>query len=306
MVQTDAPAPLYPSARYRETFDGLLNPRRGATLPAATPRARLNNLSARARSANGEARLMVGASVAGEHPDSLIIRAVGPSLQVFGTSDPMPNPRLLIYAGAAVDIDLDDWSQTPSLDTLNASTLATGAFALVENSRDAALLASFSPGTLTAHAPPADGTPGAALLEIYEADEDASTYLSNFSARARVAGGENVLIVGLVTTGGNLRLLIRGAGPALSALGVADALQDPILEIYRGNERIAVNDNWSADPAHQATISAATQSAGAFPFTTGSRDAGVLLTLPPGAYTAVIRSQDGRPGIGLVDVYLVP
>jgi hypothetical protein len=114
------------------------------------------------------------------------------------------------------------------------------------------------------------------------------------------------LIAGFVTTGGSLRLLVRAVGPALSALGVADALPDPVLEIYRGNELIAANDNWSADTAQAGVTAAAAQTVGAFSFATGSRDAGVLLTLPPGAYTAVMRSQDGHPGIGLVEVYLVP
>jgi hypothetical protein len=98
---------------------------------------------------------------------------------------------------------------------------------------------------------------------------------------------------------------VRGVGPALSGLGVTDALTDPQVEIFRGSERIAVNDNWSVEPARAAEIAAAAAQVGAFPLIPGSSDASVLLTLSPGTYTAIVRARDGIGGIGLVEVYVV-
>lgn len=307
MVESSAPVPLFPSTRYREKWSSVLNPRRSVPLPSNPTHAHLGNLSARAQSRGGPDTLIVGATVTGARPDSLLVRAVGPGLQAFGIANPMSNPRLVIYRGATLDLDLDNWSDAPSTDTLAAATAETGAFPLADNSKYAALLASFAPGSLTAQAVPADGVGGVALLELYEADGDESTGLSNLSARAHVGAGEDVLDAGFVTSGeGNLRLLIRGIGPALAGFGVTGALSDPELEIYRGTERIVTNDNWSADPKQALEVAVAARSVGAFPLPTGSTDASVLLTLPAGTYTAQLRAHDGQLGTGLIEIYVLP
>ena len=49
--------------------------------------------------------------------------------------------------------------------------------------------------------------------------------------------------------------------------------------------------------------SSATRSAGAFPFANGSRDAAILVMLPPGAYTAQLSGVSGGTGVGIVEVY---
>lgn len=307
MIESRAPVPLFPSTRYVQKWDSPLNPRRNVRLPSNPSRPHLSNLSARAQGANGADTLIVGATVTGPRPDSLLIRAVGPGLSAFGIANPMPNPRLVIHRGSTVDLDLDEWSQAPSLDALTAATGETGAFTLADNSKDAALLASFGPGSLTAQAVPGEGTAGVVLLELYEADGDDATALNNLSARARVGPGENVLAAGFVVVGeGSLRLLIRGIGPALTGLGVAAALTDAELVIYRGPEQIAVNNNWSADSTQAMSIAAAARTVGAFPLTNGSADASILITLPAGTYTAQLRARDGRGGTGLVEVYVVP
>lgn len=307
MFQTDAPVPLFPSSRYWQGFDGALNPRRGATLPASSRSPRLLNLSARAYSAAPPEVLIAGAAVTGDRPKSLLIRAVGPGLSGFGVAGAMPNPRLATSRGAAGDIDLDDWSQTPNGEALAAATTEVGAFGLVDGSKDAALLASFSRGPLTAQVQAGEGAPGVVLLELYEADQDASSRLINLAARARVGAGDEVLIAGFVTGGeGNLRVLVRGIGPGLTSLGVAGAVDDPQLEIYRGTGLVASNDNWSAVAADANQVAAAAVQVGAFPLANGSADAALVLTLPPGTYSAQVRSRDGRAGNGLVEVYVVP
>ena len=101
-------------------------------------------------------------------------------------------------------------------------------------------------------------------------------------------------------------MLVRGIGPALAGLGVANALPDPEVEIFRGNERIATNDNWSANTADAEAITKAAAQVGAFALPPGSADASVLVTLPPGVYSAHVRPHDGRNGVGLAEVYLVP
>jgi hypothetical protein len=42
---------------------------------------------------------------------------------------------------------------------------------------------------------------------------------------------------------------------------------------------------------------------GAFSLATGSADSAMVLTLPPGAYTAEVSGADGGTGIALVEIY---
>lgn len=307
MVETSAPVPLYPSSRYVQRWDGALNPRPLSSVPTVAPVAHLSNVSARAVTSGPDDPLIVGANITGFRPKSLLVRAVGPTLATFQVPNACANPALQIYRGTVADIALDDWSQSPDADALAATTTATGAFPLPDASADAAVLASFAPGTLTVHGVPATGTAGSILVELYDAEIDASAVVNNLSVRARIAGGDNTLLAGFATSGpGNLRLLIRAVGPTLGTFGVNEALADPRLEIYHGQDVIATNDNWSADANLRATIEAAAASTGAFPLPDGSRDAAMIISVPAGAYSAVVHSQDGSAGTGLVEVYVLP
>jgi len=117
--------------------------------------------------------------------------------------------------------------------------------------------------------------------------------LLNISTRARVEKGENAMIGGIIVQGpASKKVLIRGLGPSLPLTG---ALSDPILELYDSTGTlIASNDSWTTN---RLSI-LGTQLAPSSP-----REAAILRTLDPGAYTAVVREKSGQPGIALVEVY---
>ncbi len=130
--------------------------------------------------------------------------------------------------------------------------------------------------------------------------------LANLSTRAQVGSGESVLIPGFVLAGdAPRRVLVRAIGPGLTAFGVAGALADPTLEVLRGSEVVAANDNWQAQPAGAAAATAAVD-AGAFPLAAGSRDAALVLNLAPGAYTLRVAGVGGATGVALAEIYLLP
>jgi hypothetical protein len=113
----------------------------------------------------------------------------------------------------------------------------------------------------------------------------------------RVEVGDNVLIAGFIIEGTeNKRILIRGTGPSLATSGVADPLQDPTLQVSLGGEIITTNDNWPDNPNAAEIITT-----GLAP--TNITEPAVLVTLAPGAYTAVLRGRDNGTGVGLVEVY---
>ena len=130
---------------------------------------------------------------------------------------------------------------------------------------------------------------------------DAGT-LINVATRATISPGERAVIAGFTLRGdGPKTMLVRVAGPALAAFGVRDALAAPGLELYAGGVRLAENFGWSAG-SDAAAVAAATAAVGAFAFAPGSADAALLVTLPPGGYTAVVRSAAGTGSV-LVEAY---
>jgi hypothetical protein len=131
----------------------------------------------------------------------------------------------------------------------------------------------------------------------------AAQRLANLSTRARAGTGEQVVIAGFVIAGDESKpVLIRAVGPTLTAFGVDGALAAPKLDLYRGSTVIATNTGWSRS-ANAVEIAAAATRSGAFAFAAGSADSALLTTLAPGAYTAIISSASGAPGVALAEVY---
>jgi hypothetical protein len=264
---------------------------------------RLINLSSRAKVGAGESVLITGFVIGGTDSKKVLIRAVGPALSAFGLASPLPNPAITIYQGANLIAQNDDWSKD---DAAEISRL--GAFAFTAGSKDAALLTTLKPGAYTAQIADPSGTgTGVALAEIYDASVNPNAdyqRLVNISSRGRVTPDDGVLIGGFVVTGNSPKtLLIRGIGPALTNFGIAGALADPALTIYQDSKAIATNEGW----ANNAAITTAAIQTGAFTLASGSKDAAVLITLNPGAYTAQIKSaKNASSGVALIEIYEVP
>ncbi|QYM77876.1 immunoglobulin domain-containing protein [Horticoccus luteus] len=118
------------------------------------------------------------------------------------------------------------------------------------------------------------------------------SYLSNLSVRAAMDEGQT-LIVGFVVSGTAKPILVRAAGPALDTFGLA-GVADPHLALYQGTNLVAGNDDWDDSLATVFTH------LGAFPFTSGSKDAALLQTLT-GVYTA--QASGTGNGSVLVEAY---
>lgn len=259
---------------------------------------RLTNLSVRAQASAAEP-LIAGFVTSGGLPTSALIRAVGPTLSTYGVTDGMADPRLTITRDGATLAENDNWSSSLAL-----RFTAVGAFPLPAGSNDAALESLINAGSHTAIARPAMGGAGTTLVELYESADLTAAVLPrrfiNVSARGPVTP-QGPLIAGFAISGEvPVSLLIRGAGPALAPFGVNGALSNPRLTLFRGNTQLWENDNVEA-----ATLPVAA-AVGAFPFLAIGRDAAMLITLPPGSYTAVLENVDNTPGTALIEVYEAP
>jgi hypothetical protein len=165
-------------------------------------------------------------------------------------------------------------------------------------------------GSYTVQLTSGDATAGTGLAEVYDgtaAFAAGTPRLVNLSARTNVAEGSGgVLIAGFVVAGPSAKtVLVRGIGPALQIFGVTNALADTQLSLFRESALLAANDNWYEAPNALSIGTVATQ-VGAFGLAPGARDAALLLSLPPGSYTAQVRSVTGAPGNALIEVYEVP
>jgi hypothetical protein len=130
--------------------------------------------------------------------------------------------------------------------------------------------------------------------------------LANISTRSQVGTGNAVQIAGFVISGSAPKtVLIRAAGPALVPYGVAGTLNDPTLELHNTTGTIGFNDDWSADSAKAADIEGVGSQVGASAWTRGSKDAAIVVTLNPGAYSAIVAGKNGATGIAIVEVFEV-
>ncbi len=265
----------------------------------------LSNLSIRARAGTGDQTMIVGLNIGGAGTSgakALLARAVGPTLTNYGISGMLADPVLTV-SGAA-NTSNDDWNNDAQVTSASA---ATGAFALAASSKDAALFTNnATAGTYNLLLTGKAGATGLALLELYDATPTsafttATPRFVNFSARAFVGTGDNILITGFAISGTTPRkVLIRAVGPTLANYGLTSALADPTLAVFNGNTKVAENDNWDA-----STATAQAQS-GAFALAAGSKDAVIVTTLNPGVYSIQVSGVAASTGVALIELYEAP
>jgi YVTN family beta-propeller protein len=125
--------------------------------------------------------------------------------------------------------------------------------------------------------------------------------LGNISTRMQVGTGNDVMIGGFVIGGTKpKRVAIVATGPSLSGSGIANPLANPTLTLVRSSDQsvIATNDDWQSAGNH-ADLSAS----GFAP--SHPLEAAILIDLPPGAYTAIVRGVNDGTGISVIGVYEV-
>ena len=255
------------------------------------PTTLLANLSVRTTLATGQ-RLIPGFVTNGNKP--LLLRVAGPTLTALGLGlSGYPDPVLQVYNASSELIDQNDnWPAS-----LSSTFIQVGAFAFTD-ARDSALLTSLAGPNSAIVTGNGSGT---VLMELYDTQTDYSNRLVNVSARNQVGIGADALILGFVISGtGTKQLLIRGIGPAFAHYGVGGFLVDPYLEVFNlAGVKINEVDNW--DPSLVSTFT----QVGAFALDANSKDAALLVTLPPGIYSVKLTGKNNTTGEGLVEVYEV-
>ncbi len=268
---------------------------------------RLSNLSVRGYAGTGDQTLIAGFTIAGRgRSKAVFVRGLGPAIAALGVDGAVEDPTLTVFEGFQPAGANDNWGGTA---TLRNTATRLGAFPIDDRaSRDAAVMLALPAGaSYTVHVAAA-AAGGTALAEMYDADDRAtlgldSPRLSNLSSRALVPAYGEGIIAGFVLAGTTRQtVLLRAVGPGLAQFGITNGAADPRLELFRGDTRIVMNGDWGGE----RQIAALSTAVGAFALpAASSKDAALLLTLAPGAYTAVVRGGQ-TAGQVLLEVYEVP
>ncbi|HEX7231369.1 MAG TPA: choice-of-anchor Q domain-containing protein [Candidatus Binatia bacterium] len=299
---------------------------------------RLGNISTRSRVLTGDNVMVGGFIIDGVTPLRVLVRSRGPSLggAPFLVSGTLANPSLRLFSGQNVIAQNDNWQDAPNcsggffcegaaqiaktgLDPCQPNTGQAGAppNCILES----AILITLPPGAYTAVATGANGETGVALVEVFEVDDAVEAELSNISTRSFVQTGDNVMIGGLIIEGNApATILIRARGPSMSGAPffVPGTLPDPFLQLFSGQNVIAQNNNWQDSPSCGGLVcgNAAQIAASRLdpcqpnPGQTTSppncgQESSILITLPPGAYTAIVSGVGGGTGVGLVEAFQI-
>jgi hypothetical protein len=143
------------------------------------------------------------------------------------------------------------------------------------------------------------------MAEVYDLDAtDWPVRFASLSTLGYTGPGDNVLTPGFIISGdGPKRLLIRAVGPTLGAApyNVSGVLADPQFRVVPLGQDLTVasNDNWGGT----AELQAAFVQTNDFALPVGSKDAAVVVRLPPGGYTVQATGVGDTTGTVLVEIY---
>jgi len=282
------------------------------------PISRLANLSILTTLSAASPLLTMGTVVGGSGTagtKALLIRAAGPSLGALGVPGTISDPELSVYSGPTVVAANDNWGGTSALLTAFAEV---GAFPFISaTSTDAAVYSyALQGGGYSVQVTGVNGVAGTVIAEIYDSTPPVSSPRSpaldqrfrpqNAGRGRNPDGGIRHRRHGLQTGARPRGWPGLGAGPVLSARSDGQSA----IALYSNGNVIASNDDWGTPvgpgAATATQLNAAFAQVGAFALPLGSQDAAILVTLPPGLYSAQVSGVNGSAGQAIVEVYEVP
>ena len=261
------------------------------------------NISTRLEVGTGDNVLIEGFIVQGPPGSSkkIIVRAIGPSLSQAGVNDALANPTLEIHDGSGATVATNnDWKTTQigglitgdQVAEINASQVAP------TNDLESAIIADLVPGNYTAVVRGAGNTVGTGVVDAYDLSAASPARLANIATRGLVQPGDQLMIAGFIVQNGLVKAVVRAIGPSLTSAGISNALPDTTLQLRDQQGNIVLeNDDWKTGQPQEL------QNLGLQP--TNDLEAALIATIPPGNYTAQVRSKGNATGIGVVEVYFV-
>jgi hypothetical protein len=265
------------------------------------------NIATRLQVQQNDNILIGGFIVTGTAPKKVIVRGIGPSLKVNGVPIPgrLADPLLELHdetTGVTVETN-DNWKINDQTGQSQQATVEATTIPPTDDS-ESAIVRTLAPGPYTAVLRGVNNGTGIGVVEVYDLDQLADSEMANISTRGFVDTGDNVMIGGFILGNSSQvsRILVRGIGPSLMALGISNALTNPTLELRDGNGALlGSNDNWKLNDQTQQSQEAEIRATTIPP--SNDFESAILTTLPPGNYTAILAGKDGGVGVAVVEAY---
>jgi hypothetical protein len=170
---------------------------------------------------------------------------------------------------------------------------------------------SLSAGSYTVEAVNGSGTSAPSSAAVVSVVTSSTPGIaSSLSSRAFVGTGDNILIGGFYIVGSTSRtVLVQAIGPGISKApyNVSGTLSDPVLSIhqYQNGKDVVLYSNagWGSS---QVLLDAAASVYANPVLSPGSGDSELLVTLPPGGYTAEVTGDGTSTGVALCGIYQLP
>ena len=125
------------------------------------PESPLANISTRGQVLTGGDVMIGGFVIQGPSPQTVVIRARGPSLAAAGITNFLANPSLQLFSGQTVIASNDDWGSAA-----NAAIIQSTGFA-PSDSRESAIRVTLNPGAYTAIVTGVGNTTGVGIIEVF-------------------------------------------------------------------------------------------------------------------------------------------
>jgi hypothetical protein len=121
----------------------------------------LVNISARSIVQTGDSVMIGGFVVQGNGPQTVVVRARGPSLAQFGVPNTLANPVLQLFSAQTPIATNDNWQQAPNVAAIIASGQAP------TDASESAIMMSLQPGNYTAIVTGANNSTGIGIVEVF-------------------------------------------------------------------------------------------------------------------------------------------
>jgi hypothetical protein len=293
-----------PAGSYLVEFDAIPGPSELSSTPISilssmsSSADELRNISTRTDVGTADDIAIAGFIISGGAPKCLVIRGRGPSVGVPSGVTRLSDPLLKLKSGLTTIAVNDNWQNQEipdDKDIIESLRAAPG------NIQESAIYKCLDPGAYTALLSGKNGATGVGIVEVLDVDSGLP-YLANISTRSRVGTGNLVTIAGFIISGNRPKqVLIRGRGPTVGVPTGVQRLDDPRLQLFArlsdgSNMHMLNNDNWT-----QAENASEISASGKAP--ADSSESAIMITLDPGAYTAILSSVTGESGSGIVEVF---
>jgi hypothetical protein len=125
------------------------------------PQVPLLNISTRGKVLTGGDVMIGGFIIQGNSPQTVVVRARGPSLTAAGVPGALQDPVLQLFSGQAVIASNDDWQASADAAVIQSSGFAPS------DTRESVIRITLNPGAYTAIVTGKNGTTGVGIIEVF-------------------------------------------------------------------------------------------------------------------------------------------